>query len=212
MQNLLRTRNSMVALLTILILTSLASFAVACPDYYESGCDGGWAWFGLRGDDSNLAQGQILTLDCDAAVSSVEFQYRVSGNPNQGVPSMVAGDEITAVVLDMDDNIIVTTSNTISADVFEGWIEFVFPEGFNVPAGQYRVVTYTNVPRYCAIGFCYDGEDLYDGGERTYSFDGINGPWNEFNNGYDIAFRVHLVEGTVSTQTQHWGSIKGMYR
>ncbi len=212
MQNLQKIRNSMAAMLTILFIISLASFAVACPDYYEAACDDGWAWFGLRGDDSNVAQGQIITLDCDAAVSSVEFQYRVTGNPNQDVPSLVEGDEVSAAVMDMDGNIIVTTSNTIPADLFEGWIEFAFPEGFIVPAGQYRVVTFTEVNRYCGIRFCYQGEDLYEGGERTVSFDGVNGPWSEFNNGLDIGFRLHLNEGSVPTQTQLWGSIKGMYR
>ncbi len=213
MQYLLKVRYSMITLLSILIIISLASFAVACPDYYESGCDGGWGWFGHRYDDSNVAQGQIITLDCDAAVSSVEFQYRVTGNSNNGVPSMVEGDEIFAVVMDMDNNVISTTSNTIPADLFQGWIEFVFPAGFIVPAGQYRVVTYSNVPRVCGFSYCTTGDDdLYEGGRRTFSLNGLEGPWDEFYTGHDAAFRVHLIEGTVSAQSMDWGSIKGMYR
>ncbi len=212
MQNLQKFRKSMVALLAILFVISLSSIAVACPEYYESGCDGGWAYFGLRFDDANMAHGQIITLDCDASVSSVEFLYRVSGNPIHDMPSLVEGDEITAAVMDMDNNIIVTTSNTVPADIYTGWIEFVFPEGFIVPAGQYKVVTTTNVPRQCTIGFCYEGEDLYDGGQRTVSSNGIDGPWGVYENDYDLAFRLHLNEGSVPTQTRHWGSIKGMYR
>ncbi len=90
---------------------------------------------------------------------------------------------------------------------------FTFPEGFVVPAGQYRLAAYTNVERTCSMGFCY-GEDIdtYDGGARSLSGNGIDGPWSEDSEGNDIPFRLHLDEGSVDSQKESWGSIKGMYR
>ena len=75
-----------------------------------SGCDGGWAWFGLRHDGANVGQGHTLTLPCDGAPVSVEFQFSITGNPNGGVPSMIAGDEIHVVYMDADENPITTAT------------------------------------------------------------------------------------------------------
>ncbi len=113
MQKLLNTRQFLLAPLAILILCSLSGLALGCPDYQEADCDTGWAWFGLRGDDSNISQGQIVTLDCDASVVRAEFKFQIPTNPNQGVPPMVVGDEIQATLMDMDSNIINTTTSLI---------------------------------------------------------------------------------------------------
>jgi hypothetical protein len=197
-------------ILLLLAIAATAGTALAqCPDLIEADCGGGWAWFGLRHDGANVGQGHTLTLPCDGAPLSMEFQFRVTGNPNGGVPSMVTGDAINVVLMDMDDNHLMTATSTIPADVFEGWIDFEFPEDMTVPAGMYRVVAYTTVPRQCSFAFCYQ-QDVYDGGARTASLDGIAGPWFEY--GDDAPFRFHVNSDSVPTRDRSFSSMKGMFR
>jgi len=206
-------KSSLMLALCILAFGSLATTAVACPDYQESGCGGGWSWFGLRHDDANVAQGQTVTLDCDATLVSMEFLFRFSGTPNNGVPSMVAGDNIGVSVMDIDYNVLATVTVPAPADVFEEWIEFSFPEGLVVPAGQYLIAAHTTAQGWASMGFCYgEGSDTYEGGSRNGSHGGLDGPWQPFQEGDDIPFRLHMDEGTVATNSIDWGSIKGMYR
>jgi len=196
----------------LLILGAFPALAQDCPDLIEADCGGGMAWFGLRGDGANVAQGHTVTLPCDAMVVSVEFIFRVTGNPNGGIPSMVAGDEIHVALVDGDGNLLTSTTSTVPADQFNDWITFTFPEGFVVPAGQYAVQAYTLVERNCAFAFCYDGDtDVYDGGGRVASYGGLEGPWFGFND-TDAPFRLHLEEGSVTNDARSWGSVKGLYR
>lgn len=200
-------------ILSILMVSFVPALATDCPDFIESGCDGGWAWFGLRHDGAVLAQGQTVTLECDSAVLSMEYMFRITGNPNGDVPSMVAGDEIHLALMDTEFNTYYTVTTAVPADVFTGWLAFDFPEGFIVPAGQYLFAAYTEVDRQCSFGFCYGGnDDTYEGGTRRVSSNGIEGPWPEYSNGNDVPFRLYLEEGTVDTVESAWGGVKGLYR
>jgi len=184
-----------------------------CPELLEAGCGGGWAWFGLRHDGANIGQGQTVTLECDSAVLSVEFMFRVTGNPNGNVPSMVAGDEIHVALIDEEGYQLTTATTVLPADVFTDWLVFTFPEDFVVPAGMYKVVAYTTVERQCAFAFCYgEGADDYAGGQRIVSLDGINGPWGDFGDGNDVPFFLYLEPSTVDTEINAWGAVKGLYR
>jgi len=204
---------SHVLALCMIAICSFATIAVACPDYQESGCGGGWSWFGLRYDGANIAQGQTVTLDCDAAIVSVEFLFRLSGTPNNDVPSMVAGDDISVSVFDTDYNVLATVTLLAPADVFEEWMEFQFPDDLIVPAGQYLIAAHTTAQGWGSMGFCYgEGSDTYEGGSRTGSVNGLEGPWAPFDEGDDIPFRLYLDESSVATEQVVWGSIKGMYR
>ena len=82
-----------------------------------------------------------------------------------------------------------------------------------VPAGQYQFLAYTTVERQCAMAFCYEGGpmDVYDGGGRVASLNGLEGPWFGFND-TDAPFRLHLEEGSVANDARSWGSVKGLYR
>ncbi len=200
-------------ILSIIVLGFTPALADECPEYLESGCDGGWAWFGLRHDGANVGQGQTVTLPCDTAVLSIDFMFHVTGNPNGGVPSMVSGDEIHVALMDVDSNIFHTATVALPADQYNDWITFSFPEGFIVPAGQYRFAVYTNVERQCNFAFCYgEGSDSYEGGSRSVSMNGIEGPWSEFGEGSDVPFQLYLEEGLVGTQIRTWDSVKGLYR
>ena len=204
---------SYVLALCIIVIGSFATMAAACPEYQESGCGGGWSWFGLRHDNANIAQGQTVTLDCEAALVSVEFLFRFSGTPNNGVPSMVAGDDISVSVFDTDYNVLATVTVPAPADVFEEWIEFPFSADLIVPAGQYLIAAHTTAQGWSSMGFCYgEGSDTYEGGSRNGSVNGLEGPWGVFQEGDDIPFRLHLDESAVATEQIVWGSIKGMYR
>ena len=197
--------------LSILLLSSFSASA-QCPDLLEADCGGGSAWFGLRHDGANVGQGQTVTLPCDTAVLGVEFIFRVTGNPNGGVPSMVAGDEIHVVLMDAEENHLATATTAVPADLFDGWLEFSFPEN-SVVAGQYQLAAYTTVERQCSIVFC-TGEDAddYDGGERIVSLNGIDGPWGVFGSGHDVPFRLHLDLDAVTNEIGTWSSVKGLYR
>ena len=173
--------------LTVLLVAGGAQ--AQCPDLIEVDCGGGWAWFGLRHDGANVAQGHSLTLPCDGAPIAVEFQFQVTGNPNGGVPSMVAGDEIHVAFLDADDNFIMSATAAVPADVFTGWISFEFPPGMTVPDGQYKALAYTTVERQCSFAFCPD-QDVYDGGTRLASLGGLDGPWFDF--AHDAPMRFHI--------------------
>ncbi len=72
---------------------------------------------------------------------------------------------------------------------------------------------YTLVERNCAFAFCYGGDnDVYDGGGRVASLNGLEGPWFGFGEGDDAPFRLHLESGTVANDSRAWGSVKGLYR
>ncbi|MCP4291523.1 MAG: hypothetical protein GY780_06780 [bacterium] len=212
MRNLLTTP-MLILVLHILVFGTLSTTAVACPDYQESGCEGGWSWFGLRHDGANVAQGQSVTLHCDAALESIEFLFRFSGGMNNGVPSMVAGDEISVSVMDSDFNVFTTVTVLAPDDLFQEWIEFSFPAGLVVPAGQYIIAAHTTAQGWSSMGFCYGaGADTYEGGSRITSLGGLQGPWSPIQEGPDIPFRLHLSDSSVAAENVQWDSLKGMYR
>ncbi len=199
-------------MLTIFIAVILASTAFAqCPDLIELDCGGGSAWFGLRHDGANVAQGQTVTLECDAAILSAEFKFIVTGNPNGGVPSMVAGDEIMMTVVDVDGNAIMTATSAVPSDTFNDWLSFEFPEDMTVPAGVYTFAAYTAVERQCSIWFC-PGEDLYTEGVRVVSLNGLEGPWGSFGDNHDMPFRVYLNSDSVAADAVSLSAIKGLFQ
>lgn len=199
-------------LLSLLMILTLSGAVFAqCPDLIELDCGGGSAWFGLRHDGANVAQGQTVTLECDAAILGAEFKFIVTGNPNGGVPSMVAGDEIMMTVVDVDGNEIMTASAPVPADVYSDWLSFEFPEDMTVPAGVYTFAAYTTVQAQCGIVFC-PSEDLYTEGERVVSLNGLEGPWGSFPDGHDIPFRVHLNSDSVPTDAVSLTNIKGLFQ
>ncbi len=211
MLNSILLRISLLAL-SIVLIASFATSAQACPELIEADCMGGTAWFGLRHDGAVVGQGQTATLICDSAVLSVEFMFVVNGNPNVTIPSMVAGDEIHVALLDADGNLMTSASTALPTDIFDGWLEFVFPADFVVPAGLYQFAAYTTVERQCAMRFAYgDVTDCYDGGNRIASLNGLEGPWG-WSDGNDIPFRLHLSENLVAHENLAWGAIKGLYR
>ncbi len=198
--------------LSIFLLSSIPVMAQDCPELIEADCAGGTAWFGLRHDGANVGQGQTATLICDSTVLGIDFMFQVTGNPNGGIPSMIAGDEIHVALIDADGNILATATNTVPADVFNGWLEFSFPAGMVVPAGLYQFSAYTTVERNCSFHFAYgDGSDCYDGGNRVTSLNGIDGPWFGSSNN-DVPFRLHLTSGSVANEMRAWDAVKGMYR
>lgn len=197
--------------LVALLLGSTAALADDCPEYLESTCGGGSAWFGLRHDGANIGQGQSVLLECNSAVASVEFSFMVTGSPNGGVESMVAGDEIHVALVDADDNLLVTATTALPANIFNAWLEFTFPPGFIVPAGQYKLLAYTNVPRQCSFAFCYNSEGYADG-QRQVSVNGIDGPWSGGSSGFDVPFQLYLEPGTVANEDLTWDSLKANYR
>lgn len=196
------------AILTILLATSALA---QCPDLIELDCVGGTAWFGLRHDDAVIGQGQTVTLPCDAAVLEVEFHFVITGNPNGGVPSMVAGDEIHVTMIDGDGLHYMTATNTVPTDIFNGWIAFDFAEDMVVPAGNYLFAAYTTVPRWGSMVFC-PGEDLYPDGERMSSASGLEGPWWPFGDGHDIPFRLHTNPDLVAASAETWTAVKGLFQ
>lgn len=197
---------------SLLIMGAFPALAQDCPELIEADCGGGTAWFGLRHDGANVAQGHSVTLPCDATVISMEFIFVVSGNPNGGVPSMVAGDEINLALVDAEGNQLTTATTALPANQYNDWLTFTFAEGFVVPAGQYELRAYTTVERQCSMAFCVGDEaDVYDGGDRVASVNGLEGPWFEFS-GTDAPFRLHLDPGTVANDARAWGSVKGLYR
>lgn len=198
--------------LTIILMGSFATMAHACPELIEAECAGGSAWFGLRHDGANIGQGHTVTLICDSAVISAEFMFIVGGNPNGGVPSMVAGDEIHVALLDADGNLMTTATTALPSDIFDDWLEFDFPGNVVVPAGQYKIVAYTTVEKQCSFRFAYgDGADCYDGGARIVSVNGLEGPWSD-GGVNDAPFRLHVMEGIVANESRVLGSVKGLYR
>ena len=198
--------------LSIILLISIPVMAQDCPELIEAECAGGTAWFGLRHDGANVGQGQTATLICDSTVLGIEFMFQVTGNPNGGIPSMVAGDEIHVALIDADGNILATATSVVPADVFNGWLEFSFPDGMVVPAGVYQFSAYTTVERNCGFHFAYgEGSNCYDGGHRVVTLNGIDGPWFDFGDD-DVPFRLHLSSGSVANEMRTWDSVKGMYR
>ncbi len=198
--------------LSIFLMSSIPVMADECPDLIEADCAGGTAWFGLRHDDANVAQGQTATLPCEAEVLSIEFMFQVTGNPNGGVPSLVGGDEIHVALIDADGNNLVTATSAVPADIFDDWIEFTFPEGMVVPAGLYQFSAYTTVAGNCGFHFATgDDADCYDGGNRVASLNGLEGPWFDFG-ANDVPFRLHLSSSTVASEMRAWDSVKGLYR
>lgn len=205
--------------LRLLIISSILLFASSpvlgqiCPEYIESGCEGGFAHFGMRYDGANIGQGQSVTFPCDAAVDSVEFKFRVTGVDNLSYPSLVTGDEIHVALMDVTGNILSTAVTALPVDVFTDWLIFTFPAGLVVPAGEYRFLAYTTVPRNCSFVFCYGaGSDTYDGGQRYSSMGGLDSLWFPNGTGADVAFRLHVREGQVANETRSWGAVKGLYR
>jgi hypothetical protein len=137
----------------------------------------------------------------------------VTGNPNGDVPSMVAGDEIHVVLADMDGNVLNTATSTVPANVYNDWITFDFPEGAVHPVGEYQLLAHTTVPRQCGMHFAVGATaDCYDGGHRVASLNGLEGPWFDFGDDGDVPFRAYVTEGPLASDTQTWGSIKGLYR
>ncbi len=105
-----------------------------------------------------------------------------------------------------------SATTALPADIFNDWLEFVFPTDFVVPAGLYQLAAYTTVDRNCSIHFAYGGTpDCYDGGNRIVSLNGLEGPWS-WSNGNDIPFRLHLSESLVANDRLAWGTVKGLYR
>jgi hypothetical protein len=195
---------------TVLLLFTAGALA-QCPDLIELDCGGGTAWFGLRHDGANVAQGQTVTLPCDGAILSAEFKFVITGNPNAGVPSLVAGDAIHVAVQDSDGLTIMMATATVPANVYSGWISFEFPEDMTVPAGVYLFAAYTTVEGQCSFAFCPD-EDLYPEGVRMASLNGIDGPWFDFVDGHDVPFRVYVNSDSVAAETRSLSSIKGLFR
>lgn len=200
-------------LFTMFMMLMGALPAIAqCPDLIEANCDGGTAWFGLRHDGAQVGQGQSFTMECNAEVLGAEFRFVVTGNPNGGIPSMVAGDDIHVILMDADENVLTSATTALPADIYDDWLAFDFPPGMVVPAGQYRVLAYTEVSRNCAFRFGYgEGADCYDGGTRWASLGGLEGPWFDMGPG-DVPFRVHLNDGQVGAELRSWDSVKGLYR
>ena len=206
-------RLRLLIILSILLLASVPVLGQSCPDYIESGCDGGFAAFGMRYDGANVGQGQSVTLPCDAVVDSVEFKFRVTGVYTLGYPSMVAGDEVHVMLMDATGNQLSDVVTALPADVFTDWLTFAFPAGLIVPAGEYKFLAYTTVPRNCSFLFCYGGvNDTYDGGQRYSSLEAPDGLWFPNGTGEDVPFRLHVREGLVANETRSWGAVKGLYR
>ena len=201
---------SMRMIFLVLALAIAPAALAQCPDLIELDCGGGSAWFGLRHDGANIGQGQTVTLECDAAILGVEFKFIVTGNPNGGVPSLVAGDEVHVAVVDADGLQIMMATSTIPADIFNDWLSFEFPEDMTVPAGVYLLAAYTTVPRQCGFWFC-PGEDLYPDGVRMVSLDGIDGEWFSFPDGHDVPFRVHLNSNGVAIDAVTWSGVKMLF-
>jgi hypothetical protein len=207
----MKTNCSRLLLGSCLIALLIAPAALGqCPDLIELDCSGGTAWFGLRYDGANVAQGQTVTLPCDAAILGAEFYFHVTGNPNADVPSLMAGDEIHVTVVDDEGSYLMTATATVPADVYAGWIAFEFPEDVTVTAGVYLFAAYTNVERQCSMAFC-PGEDLYADGVRMTSMAGLEGEWFEFLDGHDVPFRVHL-NSTVPVAASQWTGVKALFR
>ena len=197
---------------TIALAVAVAgpAWSVPCPDLISAECGGGSAWFGLRGDGANVGQGQTVLLPCDALLTSVEFYLLNNGQPNQGVPPMVAGDPISVTVFDAAMVPVATATAAMPLDVGEGWISFIFDSAPLSP-GLYLFAAYTDVPRQASMRFCPTG-DAYPDGARHSSLGGLGGPW--FPNGamMDDPFRVHLINGPTPTESGTWGSVKALYR
>jgi hypothetical protein len=198
---------------SILLLGSLPVLGQACPELIESGCAGGLATFGLRYDDANVGQGQSVTLTCDSEIHSIDFGFMVSGIFNLGYPSMVAGDEIHVMLADATGNQLSTATVALPADVYNDWLTFTFPAGVIVPAGEYKFLAYTTVPRNCAFRYCTgEGADPYAGGQHYSSLVSPDGLWFPNGTGQDASFRLHVTEGEVANEASSWGSVKGLYR
>jgi hypothetical protein len=206
-------RLRLLIILSILLLGSLPVLGQACPDYIESGCDGGFAMFGLRYDGANVGQGQSVTLPCDSQIHSIDFKFRVTGNVTSSYPSMVAGDEVFVVLVDAAGNHLSTAMTALPADVFTDWLTFTFAAGLVVPAGEYKFLAYTTVPRNCSFLFCAGGDnDTYAGGQRYATLVGVDGLWFPMGNGDDVPFQLRVSEGLVANEDRSWGAVKGLYR
>jgi hypothetical protein len=197
---------------TILLVAAVSTPAGAlpCPNLISTECTGGSAWFGLRWDGANVGQGQTVLLPCEAVLTSVEFYVINTGQPNGGVPPMLAGDPISVTVFDPAMVPIATATANMPMNVGEGWIPFIF-DSVTLGPGLYLFAAYTDVPRQASFRFCPTG-DSYPDGERFSSLGGLGGPWFPNSGTIDDPFRVHLLNGPVATQESTWGSVKALYR
>jgi hypothetical protein len=192
----------------LILLTAGTAPANECPELIAVDCGGGSAWFGLRGDGANIAQGQTVTLPCDTYLLAVEFKFVNTGNPNGNVPSMVTGDPIYVTVFDLDMNDYGTATGLMPFDVGEDWIMFDFGQ-LPLDAGLYLMAAWTDVPRQCNVRFCPD-QDPYPVGERYGSWDGYTGPWFPWYGIDDVPFRVYLDE-PVDAESATWSGVKATY-
>ncbi len=195
-----------------LLILSTLGIAWSCPPLIEVDCGGGSAWFGLRHDNANVAHGQTYLLECSSRVLSIEVQIINSGQPNGGVPPMVAGDPIFCAIADAGLAILGTSEASIPWDVGEGWVSFDFEAlDLELEAGSYYWLLYTDVPRQASVVFC-PGADSYPDGGRYASLDGINGPWSPNDGVIDDPFRAHLLPLVTPVQNSIWGNVKALYR
>ena len=200
--------------LSIVIVVVVAMVGPAwsgpCPDLISAECGGGSAWFGLRWDGANIGQGQTVLLPCEALLTSVEFYLINNGQPNAGVPPMLAGDPISVTVLDQAMTPLGTATANMPWDVGDGWVSFEF-ESLTLSPGLYLMAAYTDVFRQASFRFCPTG-DAYPDGERHSSLGGLAGPWFPNGGTIDDPFRVHLISTPTATEAGTWGSVKALYR
>lgn len=200
------------ALIAILLLFTMTPLATArdIPDVIQADCLGGHVWFGLRGDGANIASAQSFTLPCCANIWEGAIYFRNTGDPHQGIPSMLSGDMIQARLLKPDGTVLAQSSAPMPFDVGDGWISFSF-EGLYLEPGVYLFCAFTDVPRQASINYC-SGGDYYAGGERFTSSHGGDGPWNPAPYHYDLRFRLFVCMGTVDIAHFKLGSLKSCYR
>jgi hypothetical protein len=196
-----------IAIAALLALAATSALA-DCPELIGTDCSGGYAWFGLRHDNANIGQGQSFLVECPSTLLGVEIVVRNTGNPNGGVPPMVAGDPIYLVIADMDFNTVATSEAVMPWDVGEDWVEFEFDD--HLEAGSYFWLAHTDVPRQASIAFCPDGDNYADG-QRYSSLDGLAGPWFPNGDGIDNPFWVHLLPDQTPAESETWSAVKALY-
>ncbi len=198
-------KTSFLAALVLLVIPAIAS--AECTDLFENLVSDSEHWFGLRHDGANMACAQSFTLDCDARIEEARFLLELVSVGE--IAALLPGDVLDAAIMDMSDIVLATAQTTVVHASGTDWVIVDFTGDTTIfPAGQYKVALGTSVQRMGALQ--KSNSDLFAGGVRFASSDGIEGSWAQTSS-QDLAFSVTADTDVTPAVEASWSAVKKQF-
>lgn len=196
------------SLLLITLLAAAPAAALAqCSTGVTNDAAEGSAIFGLRWEGVRLSNGQSITLDCDARLTSAAFLISAdTGTHGLGVPYLGQGDEVHVDLVDHDMNVLLTGTAVIPHETGMDWVTVDFTGASPlIPAGEYLLAAHVTVDKISTIGTTADhipgNRHWYDPGQG----------WGGSSSG-DVNVIAVWEESQVPAERRSFGEVKASYR